>query len=66
MLGRTPEISQQLTLKDGVLADFVVTEEMIKHFIKKVHKNAFANPRILIVFLQGQRRLKEKLFKTLL
>ena len=41
MLGRTPgNISAIRPLKDGVIADFVVTEEMIKHFIKKVHKKA--------------------------
>ena len=35
MLGRTPgNISAVRPLKDGVIADFVVTEEMIKHFIK--------------------------------
>ena len=39
MLGRTPgNISAVRPLKDGVIADFVVTEEMIKHFIRKVHK----------------------------
>jgi len=39
MLGRTPgNISAVRPLRDGVIADFVVTEEMIKHFIKKVHK----------------------------
>ena len=39
MLGRTPgNISAIRPLKDGVIADLVVTEEMIKHFIKKVHK----------------------------
>ena len=50
MLGRTPgNISAIRPLRDGVIADFIVTEEMIKHFIKKVHtKNTFANPRILI------------------
>ncbi|MEK9918951.1 MAG: rod shape-determining protein, partial [Pelagibacteraceae bacterium] len=50
MLGRTPGNIQAIRpLKDGVIADFIVTEEMIKHFIKKVHKkNTFANPRILI------------------
>ena len=51
MLGKEHQgnISAIRPLKDGVIADFVVTEEMIKHFIKKVHKkNAFANPRILI------------------
>ena len=37
MLGRTPgNISAIRPLKDGVIADFVVTEEMIKHFIKKI------------------------------
>ena len=39
MLGRTPgNISAVRPLKDGVIADFVVTEEMIKHFIKKFIK----------------------------
>ena len=39
MLGRTPGNIQAIRpLKDGVIADFIVTEEMIKHFIKKVHK----------------------------
>ena len=46
MLGRTPGNIQAIRpLRDGVIADFIVTEEMIKHFIKKVHiKNTFANP----------------------
>ena len=36
MLGRTPgNISAIRPLRDGVIADFIVTEEMIKHFIKK-------------------------------
>ena len=40
MLGRTPgNISAIRPFRDGVIADFIVTEEMIKHFIKKVHKN---------------------------
>ena len=48
-------------LKDGVIADFVVTEEMIKHFIKKVHKkNAFANPRILICVPTGSTPVERK------
>ena len=66
MLGRTPGNIQAIRpLKDGVIADFVVTEEMIKHFIKKVHKkSAFANPRILIVYLPDLLQLKEKLYKT--
>ena len=50
MLWRTPgNICAIIPLRDGVIADFIVTEEMIKHFIKKVHKRiTFANPRILI------------------
>ena len=45
MLGRTPGNIQAIRpLRDGVIADFIVTEEMIKHFIKKVHKgSSFAN-----------------------
>ena len=39
MLGRTPgNISAVRPLKDGVIADFIVTEEMIKHFIKRFIK----------------------------
>ena len=62
MLGRTPgNISAIRPLKDGVIADFVVTEEMIKHFIKKVHKkNAFANPRILICVPTGSTPVEIK------
>src|SRR3546814_3025092 len=39
MLGRTPGNIQAIRpLRDGVIADFEVAEEMIKHFIRKVHK----------------------------
>ena len=38
MLGRTPEQIEAIRpLRDGVIADFDVAEEMIKHFIRKVH-----------------------------
>ena len=62
MLGRTPGNIQAIRpLKDGVIADFVVTEEMIKHFIKKVHKkSAFANPRILICVPTGSTPVERK------
>ena len=62
MLGRTPgNISAVRPLKDGVIADFVVTEEMIKHFIKKVHKRStFANPRILICVPTGSTPVERK------
>ena len=55
MLGRTPtNIKAIRPLKDGVIADFDVTEEMLKHFINKVHqilkKNSFIrpSPRVLV------------------
>lgn len=50
MLGRTPgTISAIRPLRDGVIADFEIAEEMIKYFIRKVHKNfALAAPMIII------------------
>jgi rod shape-determining protein MreB len=62
MLGRTPGNIQAIRpLKDGVIADFIVTEEMIKHFIKKVHvKNTFPNPRILIGVPTGSTPVERK------
>ena len=62
MLGRTPgNISAVRPLRDGIIADFVVTEEMIKHFIKKVHKRkAFANPRVIIAVPTGSTPVERK------
>jgi len=62
MLGRTPgNISAVRPLRDGVIADFIVTEEMIKHFIKKVHnRKSFANPRILICVPTGSTPVERK------
>ena len=62
MLGRTPgNITAIRPLRDGVIADFIVTEEMIKHFIKKVHKGStFANPRILICVPTGSTPVERK------
>ena len=62
MLGRTPGNIQAIRpLRDGVIADFVVTEEMIRHFIKKVHKRStFANPRILICVPTGSTPVERK------
>ncbi len=51
MLGRTPSnIEAVRPLRDGVIADFVVTEKMLKYFIGKVHKDAFVrpSPRVLV------------------
>src|SRR5829696_7442487 len=44
MLGRTPGTIQAIRpLKDGVIADFDVTEQMLRHFIQKVHQNRWAH-----------------------
>jgi rod shape-determining protein MreB len=51
MLGRTPgNISAIRPLKDGVIADFQVTEKMLQHFIKKVHSHNLIppSPRVLV------------------
>ena len=51
MLGRTPgNISAIRPLKDGVIADFQITEEMLKHFIQQVHEDSYIrpSPRILV------------------
>ncbi len=51
MLGRTPgNISAIRPLKDGVIADFQVTEKMLQHFIKKVHSHSLIppSPRVLV------------------
>src|SRR5436305_13314896 len=49
MLGRTPgTISAIRPLKDGVIADFDVPEQMLRHFIEKVHQHRFAHPRVAV------------------
>ena len=62
MLGKTPGHIQAIRpMKDGVIADFVVTEEMIKHFIRKVHnRKTFANPRIIICVPTGSTPVERK------
>ena len=50
MLGRTPgNINAIRPMKDGVIADFTVTEQMLRHFIKKVHDTRFFAPSPSIV-----------------
>jgi rod shape-determining protein MreB and related proteins len=54
MLGRTPgTITAIRPLKDGVIADFDVAEEMLRHFIKSVHSNRFAHPRVVVCVPSG-------------
>lgn len=54
MLGRTPGSIQAIRpLKDGVIADFEVTEEMLRHFIHKAHQSRFAHPRVVVCVPSG-------------
>ena len=54
MLGRTPgDIVAIRPLKDGVIADFEVTEAMLRHFIRKVNKGRRSNPRVVIAIPSG-------------
>ena len=63
MIGKTPgNIVAIRPLKDGVIADFVVTEQMIKQFIKMVHKNSFIppTPRIIICVPCGSTQVERR------
>ena len=62
MLGRTPgNISAIRPLRDGVIADFEVAEEMIKHFIRKVHnRRAFASPVIIVCVPSGSTAVERR------
>ncbi len=55
MIGRTPgHITAIRPLKDGVIADFDVTEKMLRYFIQKVHKRRFlAKPRVVVCVPSG-------------
>jgi rod shape-determining protein MreB and related proteins len=54
MLGRTPSsISAVRPLKDGVIADFDVTEQMLRHFIRLVSQNRWAHPRVVVCVPSG-------------
>ena len=62
MLGRTPgNILAVRPLRDGVIADFEVAEEMIKHFIRKVHnRRSFASPRVVIAVASGSTAVERR------
>lgn len=54
MMGRTPgDLVTIRPLKDGVIADFDLAEQMIRHFIKKVQTNRFIRPRIAVCIPSG-------------
>lgn len=66
MLGRTPgNITAIRPLKDGVIADFLVTEKMLQHFISKVHENNFIkpSPRVLICVPYNSTQVERKAIK---
>src|SRR3954452_15780224 len=62
MLGRTPgNIAAIRPLRDGVIADFEVAEEMIKHFIRKVHnRRRFASPLIIVCVPSGSTAVERR------
>lgn len=63
MLGRTPgNISAIRPMKDGVIADFYVTEKMLQHFIHKVHENRFLrpSPRVLVSVPCGSTQVERR------
>ena len=62
MLGRTPgNIHAIRPLRDGVIADFEVAEEMIKHFIRKVHnRRSFASPQMVICVPSGSTAVERR------
>jgi rod shape-determining protein MreB len=62
MLGRTPGNIQAIRpLRDGVIADFDVAEEMIKYFIRKVHnRRGFASPQIIVCVPSGSTAVERR------
>ncbi len=61
MLGRTPSGIQAIRpLRDGVIADFHVAEQMIKHFIMKVHNRSFASPQVVVCVPSGSTAVERK------
>jgi len=63
MLGRTPgNITAIRPLKDGVIADFFVTEKMLQHFIHKVHETRFLrpSPRVLVCVPCGSTQVERR------
>ena len=66
MLGRTPgNIEAIRPMKDGVIANFFVTEKMLQHFIKQVHSNNFLrpSPRVLVCVPCGSTQVERRAIK---
>jgi rod shape-determining protein MreB len=62
MLGRTPgSIEAIRPMREGVIADFDTAEEMIKHFIRKVHKRStFSKPKIIVCVPHGATPVEKR------
>jgi rod shape-determining protein MreB len=62
MLGRTPGNIQAIRpLRDGVIADFEVAEEMIKHFIRKTHnRRTFVSPQVIVAVPSGSTAVERR------
>ena len=62
MLGRTPGNIQAIRpLRDGVIADFDVAEDMIKHFIRKVHnRRSFISPQVIVCVPSGSTAVERR------
>jgi len=62
MLGRTPgNIKAIRPLRDGAIADFEIAEEMIKHFIRKVHnRRSFASPQVIVCVPSGSTAVERR------
>lgn len=66
MLGRTPKSIEAIRpMKDGVIADFFVTEKMLQHFIRQVHRNNFMrpSPRVLVCVPAGATQVERRAIK---
>jgi len=64
MLGRTPgNIVAVRPLKDGVIADFEMTESMLRHFITKVHSRKWIRPRVVIAVPSGITEVEKRAVK---
>src|SRR6202521_1401045 len=64
MLGRTPgNIVAIRPLKDGVIADFEITEAMLRHFIMKVHHRKLIAPRVVVAVPSGITEVERRAVK---
>ena len=64
MLGRTPVNIQAIRpMKDGVIADFDITEQMLRYFITKVHNRKLTQPRVVVAVPSGITEVERRAVK---